>query len=187
MKFTERHIVIKHKGGVLLVGRDSVSFNKSGNYDLISFSQEMMIAVAKIKPWAILKSADHTSIIRREPLRHLKQSGRSRIIGSNSLSQEYEEITYLLKPERAASNLGVSIKTLHRLCREGRIGFVRINDKQRGFRADQIQDYIERGTVQPRIDSSLSSKVHSLRKGGEKKKSIMDSRADLRKEMSQWQ
>ena len=83
--------------------------------------------------------------------------------------------------------LGISKKTLHRLCREGRIAYVEINDKERRFRPDQIQEYIERRTVPARIDCSAPSKVNSPRKGGRKKKSVKDSRADLRKEMSQWQ
>ncbi|MGO8879343.1 MAG: helix-turn-helix domain-containing protein [Desulfomonilaceae bacterium] len=93
----------------------------------------------------------------------------------------------LLKPEEAASELGISKKTLHRLCREGRIAYVEINDKERRFRPDQIQEYIERRTVPARIGCSAPSKVNSHRKGGRKKKSVRDSRADLRKEMSQWQ
>ena len=170
-----------------MVGRDSASFDKSGNYDLISLSQQMMGAVANIKPWPIVKSEHQTSIVPTDPLDRLKHSERPRTIGYNCLSQEYADITDLLKPEQTASVLGISKKTLHRLCREGRIGYVKINDKERGFRRDQIHDYIERRTVQPRIDNSLTTKVHSLRKGGDKKKSIRGSRADLRKEMSQWQ
>ena len=93
----------------------------------------------------------------------------------------------LLIPEQAALKLGISKKTLHRLCREGRIGYVKINSKERSFRPEQIQEYIERQTVPASVDCSIPCNVNSRRKGGEEKKSNRDSRADLRKEMRQWQ
>lgn len=166
-----------------MAGRDSVASNRIGNRVPIFLRRSMMGLAAEIMPWAIAYSQLHPYTI----VKSSKQNESQETIESKSSSQEHVDINELLKPNQAASKLGISVKTLHRLCREGRIGFVKINQKERGFSRDQIHDYIARQTVSPRIDSSRSLQVNSISKGGTKKKPVRDSRADLRKEMHQWQ
>ena len=170
-----------------MVGQDSVNLNKHLDCFLIPLNHDVWAAKAKILRGTKGNSPHQISIIQSNPPAYFKQTEKLEWRRSDILSDGDKQIVDIIKPEQAAALLGISKKTLHRLCREGRIGYVNINDKERGFRCDQLHDYIERRTVQPRIDNSLTTKVHSLRKGGDKKKSIRDSRADLRKEMSQWQ
>jgi excisionase family DNA binding protein len=170
-----------------LVSQNSARFNKHSDCFLVPLNHDIWATKAKILLGTTGNSPHQISIIQSNPPAYFNHAEKLKGRGSDIMSDGDKQIADIMKPEQAASLLGISKKTLHRLCREGRIGYVKINDKHRGFRRDQIHDYIERRTVQPRIDNSLTTKVHSPRKGGDKKKSIRDSRADLRKEMSQWQ
>lgn len=170
-----------------MAGRDSATSNRIGNRVPIFFRRTMMGSAAEIMPWSIAYSPHHTSIESKSSSGDSKQDEPQRSTESKSSSQEHVDITELLKPNQAASKLGISVKTLHRLCRESQIGYVKINQKERGFTLDQVHDYIDRQTVPPRIDNSRSLRVNSTSKGGIKKKSSGVSRADLRKEMRQWQ
>ena len=170
-----------------MVGRDSETSNRIGNRVPFFLRRTMMAIATEIIPWAIAYSPHHTSIVSKSSFGDAKQNEPLRTVESKPSSQEYLDITELLKPKQAASKLGISVKTLHRLCREGRIGFVKINQKERGFTLDQIHDYIDRQTVPRRIDNSGPLRVNLTSKGGIKRKSSGVSRAGLRKEMRQWQ
>ena len=60
----------------------------------------------------------------------------------------------LLKPEEAASELGISKKTLHRLCRDGRIAYVEINDKVRRFSLTRFKNTLK-GELYPLVLTAL--------------------------------
>lgn len=80
--------------------------------------------------------------------------------------------------------LGISVKMIHQLCRDGKLDYVQINKKERRFTEEQVQAYIESRTVKkPIIDKCLSKRLPSTSKGGEKS---FGNGADLRKEMKQW-
>lgn len=170
-----------------MVDRDSVIFKKTGIRLPFFIPRARMGLGGDIRPWAFAYSAHQTSIASENSFGHMNQQEPGETIESKSSSQEHAEMSELLKPQQAAVKLGISVKTLHRLCRDRRIGFVKINHKERGFTLDQIHNYIESCTVQPRVDNSRSVRVNSISKGGVKKKSLGVSRADLRKEMRQWQ
>jgi len=80
----------------------------------------------------------------------------------------------LLKPEQAAEYLGVRVKTVHQLVREGSLECVQVTPKDRRFTEDQIRDYVERRTVhrpQSDVDREASKRIPSPRKGGGVRKS----------------
>ncbi len=97
-----------------------------------------------------------------------------------------EEIAPLLDAEDVARILKRSVKTVHKRVREGKLACVQDTAKDRRFTREQVQAYIEAQSTQVRIDRVPVKPVKSPEpKGGEKSFGV--SRADLRKEMSQWQ
>ncbi len=56
-------------------------------------------------------------------------------------------IDQLLTPEQVADCLQISCKAVHKLCREGKLSFVWINNKERRFTLEQIKAYIESQAV----------------------------------------
>ncbi len=99
--------------------------------------------------------------------------------------QESIGIARLLSPKDVAEILGISVKTVHKLVRDGKLGCVQVTSKERRFTEEQVEGYI-RSKIQPvRIDKDLPTPVFSPRRGGER--SLGVSKADLRKEMRQWQ
>ncbi len=77
----------------------------------------------------------------------------------------------LLTPEKTAEILACTVKTVHRLCREGRLSYVRISGRgERRFLPQQIQAFIDAQTIQaPRpVDRRKSRKLPCPPKGGEK-------------------
>jgi excisionase family DNA binding protein len=94
-------------------------------------------------------------------------------------------IQRLLSAKDVAEILGISAKTVNKLVREAKLGCVQVTAKERRFTEDQIRDYIESRSANVPIDRTKPDRVKSAApKGGEK--SIGVSKADLRKEMSQW-
>lgn len=85
--------------------------------------------------------------------------------------------------------LGISTKTVHKLVREGRLGCVQVTAKERRFTEGQIKAYIEAQSQGPRVEHVDMPRVRqvssALKKGGERSFGV--SKADLRKEMRQWQ
>ena len=99
-----------------------------------------------------------------------------------------QDLPQLLYPRDVAQVLGISVKTVHKLVRDGKLGCVQVTTKDRRFTSEQVQHYIESCTTNApaKIDREPSVRVRSQPpKGGEKSFGV--SKADLRKEMSQWQ
>jgi excisionase family DNA binding protein len=98
-------------------------------------------------------------------------------------------IQRLLSPADVAGILGISVKTVNKLVREGKLGCVQVTSKERRFTEEQVRGYIEgrsRGIYQVRVDTPRVQKVSSQPpKGGEK--SLEFSRRSLIEEMRQWQ
>jgi excisionase family DNA binding protein len=98
-------------------------------------------------------------------------------------------IQRLLSPKEVAEILGISVKTVHKLVREGKLGCVQVTAKERRFTEAQLGAYIDAQskTIQKvRVDTLRDRQVSSPpKKGGEK--SFGDLRTSLREEMSQWQ
>ena len=91
----------------------------------------------------------------------------------------------LLKPKQVAEHLGISVKTVHVLCRAGKLDFLWVNGKERGFTWDMVQDFIEHRTVRRpnHIDKKPSWRLPCPSRGGESEKSVGFSRNDLREEI----
>src|SRR5271157_2955642 len=99
--------------------------------------------------------------------------------------QERIFIQKLLSARDVAEILGISVKTVNRLVRDAKLGCVQVTAKERRFTEEQVRDYIESRTTEIQIDRTKPDRVKSQPpKGGVK--SIGVSKADLRKEMSQW-
>lgn len=98
-------------------------------------------------------------------------------------------IQRLLSPKDVAEILGISVKTVHKLVRDGKLGCVQVTSKERRFTEAQIEAYIEaqsKGLEKVRVDTLRERQVSSYpEKGGERSFGV--SKADLRKEMRLWQ
>jgi len=97
----------------------------------------------------------------------------------------------LYTPEQAAEYLGIKVKTLHRLVREGKLACIQVTPRDRKFTEAQIQDFIESRTItMPKIvDRKSADKLPFPRKGGDFQKSTGDSlseRAKMRNEVRSW-
>jgi len=92
----------------------------------------------------------------------------------------------LLRAGHVAQVLGVSVKTVHKLVREGKLSCVQVTAKERRFMEEQVQEYIRCRTTPVRVDTKPHRPVLSRpKKGGDR--SFGDSvRAQLRKEMRSW-
>ena len=93
----------------------------------------------------------------------------------------------LLNAEDVGDILGIAPKTVHKLARLGQLQSVRVTGRDRRFTVDQVQEYIESNTTDRTVDAKQLPRITCRHEGGRKSKSVGDSRADLRKEMSQWQ
>jgi len=101
--------------------------------------------------------------------------------------QERILVQKLLSARDVAEILGISVKTVNKLVREGKIGCVQVTAKERRFTEDQIRDYIESRTTKIQIDKRKPDRVKSQPpKGGEKSSRVFN-RADLLKEIRSWQ
>jgi|SRR5271157_4706929 len=100
-------------------------------------------------------------------------------------------MTILLTPEKAAEHLGIKVKTVHQLVREGKLSCVQVSAKDRKFTEAQIQAFIDSRTISiPNpVDRKSTRKLPFPRKGGGKPGLFGDSldKAQLRKEMRSWQ
>ena len=97
-------------------------------------------------------------------------------------------ISQLLTPTDVAGIMGISAKTVNKLVRDGKLGCVQVTARERRFTEEQVRAYIDAQSRRPeevRIDTPRLRQVSSPpKKGGEKSFGV--SKADLRKEMSQW-
>ena len=54
-----------------------------------------------------------------------------------------QDLPQLLYPRDVAQLLGISVKTVHKLVRDGKLGCVQVTTKDRRFTQEQVQSYIE--------------------------------------------
>lgn len=99
--------------------------------------------------------------------------------------EERVPISKLLSVRAVAEILGISAKTVNRLVRDGKLGFVQVTGKERRFTEEQIRAYIEAQSHMPtsvRVDTSRFRRVSSPpKKGGGD--SVRFSRRTLKEEM----
>ena len=100
-----------------------------------------------------------------------------------------QDLPKLLYPRDVAQLLGISIKTIHKLVRDGKLGCVQVTARDRRFTHEQAQRYIESCTkdtppkIDVRVDTPRVRQVSSAPKiGGEKSSRVFD-RANLLKEI----
>jgi excisionase family DNA binding protein len=75
----------------------------------------------------------------------------------------------LLSAKDVAEILGISVKTVHKLVREGKLGCVQVTSKERRFTEEQVRAYIESRTKIIRVDRERGRSVSSVpKKGGER-------------------
>jgi excisionase family DNA binding protein len=99
-------------------------------------------------------------------------------------------LTPLLTPEHVAEYLGVKVKAVHRLVREGALACIQIAPRDRRFSEEQVQDYLRSRTVavpSKRIDSNRAGSLSS-RRGftGKKLTGDLSARGELRREVRSW-
>jgi len=103
-----------------------------------------------------------------------------------------EQDQRLLLPEEVAEILHVSVKTVHRLCREGKLAYILIDSRgTRRFTLEQIEAFIEAQSIQaPKsVDKARPQTLSFPRKGGDHRKSTGDSlleRKRMREELRSW-
>ena len=89
----------------------------------------------------------------------------------------------LLTVDEAAERLLITKRRLQEICREGQIAFVQISGRVRGFTEENILEYVQRKTQQPKtVDIKGGRRVASPKrivhkKGGEKPKSPGDKKS----------
>jgi excisionase family DNA binding protein len=94
-------------------------------------------------------------------------------------------VPQLMTAQEVSRILKIAPKTVNKLARERKIGSVQVTSKERRFTQEQVQAYIAQNSQPVRVDTEPSKPLFCPRKGGEKSFGV--SKADLRKEMSQWQ
>jgi excisionase family DNA binding protein len=104
-----------------------------------------------------------------------------------------QDLPRLLYPRDVAQQLGISVKTVHKLVRDGKLGCVQVTRTDRRFTQEQVQHYIESCTIMipAKIDREPSVRVTSKpTKGGDQRhyrgEEAKDSWASLQEEMSRW-
>jgi len=104
-----------------------------------------------------------------------------------------QDLPKLFFPRDVAQVLGISVKTVHKLVRDRKLGCVQITAKDRRFTREQVERYVEScSTIAPaKIDREPSVRVRSQApKGGGQEHCFggktKDSWASLKKEMSRW-
>jgi excisionase family DNA binding protein len=101
---------------------------------------------------------------------------------------EHDQISLqrLLGAKDVGEILGISVKTVNKLVRAGKLGCVQVMTKERRFTEGQVRTYIEAQAKEVRVDTRTRDRVKSAApKGGEK--SLGFSRRSLIEEMRQWQ
>ena len=98
--------------------------------------------------------------------------------------QERIIIQKLLSAKDVAEILGISVKTVNKLVREGKLGCVQVTAKERRFTEEQVEIFIESRTIERPVDRKSPEPVDFPRKGG--KKSLGFARTALKQEMQSW-
>ena len=90
----------------------------------------------------------------------------------------------LLDAQEVAHMFGISVKTIHKLVRDGKLGCVQVTARGRRFTSEQIQEYIRSQTTEVRVDKRDPRPVKSPPKKGEvERKSAGEIGTDLVKEI----
>jgi excisionase family DNA binding protein len=109
-------------------------------------------------------------------------------MSGKEIENSRSDLPQLLYAKDVAHVLGISVKTVHKMVREGKLGCVQVTTKERRFTEEQVRAYISAQSKEPeevRIDTPLATTVSSpSKKGGERSFGV--SKADLRKEMRLW-
>jgi excisionase family DNA binding protein len=101
--------------------------------------------------------------------------------------EERVPIPRLLSARDVGEILGISVKTVNKLVREGKLGCVQVTTKERRFSEEQMREYIESRSSKLQFDRTIPDRVKSAApKGGEKSSRVFN-RADLLKEIRSWQ
>ncbi|MGO9570505.1 MAG: helix-turn-helix domain-containing protein [Desulfomonilaceae bacterium] len=75
----------------------------------------------------------------------------------------------LLDAQEVALIIKFSVKTVHKLVREGKLPCVQVTARERRFTPEQVQQYIESQSTGIRVDKKAAPAVSSRpKKGGEK-------------------
>ena len=103
------------------------------------------------------------------------------------VAPETNEMAPLLDSAQVAAALKVSVKSVHKLVREGKLSCVQVTARKRCFTDEQVQEYIRSRTIPTRVDKKPHGPVSSRpRRGGETGKSVGVSGKGLREEMREW-
>jgi excisionase family DNA binding protein len=97
------------------------------------------------------------------------------------------ELPILYKATDVARILGIAVKTVNKLVREGKLGCVQITARDRRFSQKHIQQYIEARSKTVCVDTPRVRQVSSQPKKGGEKSSRVFNRADLLQEIRSWQ
>lgn len=89
----------------------------------------------------------------------------------------------LLTAKDVAARFMVSVKTVHKLVREGRLSCVQVTSRERRFTEEQIQEFIQSQTKSIRVDKKPQRALSSPTKKGGVKSSGVNSRQALLQEM----
>ena len=96
----------------------------------------------------------------------------------------------LLTVEQIAEQIQFTPKTIHGLCREGKLAYVQLTARERRFLPEQLEDFIASRIIakpKPAVDSKspmrLPSPAKSIEGGNQ---SVGEVRASLKKEMAEW-
>ena len=97
----------------------------------------------------------------------------------------------LLSVEDIAERLGITPRTVHRLCRERKLAFVQVTARERRFTEAHLQAFIASRTIEPPkiVDRSASNPLpcpakSSYRKGGPQASG--ESVTRIREEFARW-
>ncbi|AFM24995.1 helix-turn-helix domain-containing protein [Desulfomonile tiedjei] len=110
----------------------------------------------------------------------------------------------LLTPAQVAGMLQIPVKSVHALCRAGKLGYIRIDGKSRRFTLEDVETFLNERRVSGQsarvtAKSGLSSHVRNhpvdrspkpsvvSSKGGKQQESGKAFRASLRREMQAWE
>lgn len=79
----------------------------------------------------------------------------------------------LLDSKEVATILKIAVKTVNKLVRQGKLACVQVTSRDRRFTHEQIQDYIQSQSTNPRVDRRVTPAVTSRpKKGGAKSSGV---------------
>ena len=91
----------------------------------------------------------------------------------------------LLTPQLVAEILGISDRTVHKLCRDGKLGYSQVDAKHRRFTKEHVEDYVRSVSVQAKPSKKASPSVSRPVNISQNSAKPVD-RAALRREMDTW-